>query len=116
MMRRIRETLADSHIAAVAIAVLLLWSITSGVVAFWGPISRVAMFIFTAIAIRDVPYVSRTLTMSDWIMLIKTSSNLFEALVSLGAAWLLARWTFGAGPLYSLSQYRTALTRRGDVE
>ena len=55
-MHSIREALIDSHISAVAIAVLLLWSINSGFLALSGPLYRGASFLLTAVAIFDVPY------------------------------------------------------------
>lgn len=111
----VREILADSHISAVAIALLLLWSIHSGFLALWGPLYRGASFLLTAIAILDVPYVSRTFTPSDRMLLVATLSNFFNALASLAAAWLLSSWIYGVGPLRSLKQYRTKLPRRDDV-
>ncbi|HEX5233920.1 MAG TPA: hypothetical protein VFW25_01175 [Silvibacterium sp.] len=114
-MGYIREILADSHIAAVAIAVLLLESVISGCIALWGPLCRAAIFLFTAVAIRDVPYVSRTLTLSDRLMLTNTSLYFFDGLISLAAAWFLSRWIFGAGPVQSLGHYRNALARRSNA-
>lgn len=117
MVRRpIRAILAEAHIAAVAIAVLLLWSIRSVFVAFREPIYHAATFLVTAAAIHDVPYISRTLTSEDRSMLIMTSFNLFDALVNFAAAWLLSRWIYGVGPLRCLSKYRTVLARRSHVE
>src|SRR5712691_1302616 len=110
-----RKILAESHISAVAIAVLLFWSLESAFRALWGPVSRAAGFLFTAVAILDIPYFSHTLTLEDRSMLIITFLYLLSALIKLAAAWLLSRWVYGAGPLCSLSKYRMRLARRNHV-
>lgn len=111
----LREILADSHISAVAIAVLLVWSLDAVFRALWGPLSRAASFLFTAVAILDIPYFSRTPTLADRAMLITTFSYLFSAFINIAAAWVLSRWVYGVGPLRSLSKYRTKLPRRNHV-
>src|SRR5258708_38018158 len=107
----LRKILADSHIAAVAIAVLVLWSLDSAFWALWGPLSRSISFLFTAVAILGIPYFSRTLTSTDRVTLFITFSYLFNSFVYLAAAGLLSRWVYGMGPLRSLSKYRTRLAR-----
>jgi len=109
----LRQLLADSHVAAVAIAVLLLWSFQWGVRALWDPVSSVTVFLFTAVAILDVPYLS--LTASDWLALIGTFTYLVYALISFAIAWLLSRWVYGNGPFHSLSMYRMRLGRSNHV-
>jgi len=37
---RLREALVNSHVGAVAIAVLLLWALNNAFRAVWGPVSR----------------------------------------------------------------------------
>jgi hypothetical protein len=111
----LHEILASSHIPAVAIAVLLLWSLDWGFQALWSPLLRAAGFVFTAVAILDIPYFSSTFTLSDRSMLTTTLSFLFNALISLAAAWLLSRWVYGMGPLRSLNKYRTRLAGRNHV-
>jgi hypothetical protein len=110
-----REILADSHISAVAIAVLLLWSLELAANALWGPLSVAARFLFTAVAILDIPYHSPTLTRVDRLMWIATGFYLFKASMSLAAGWLLSRWVYGVGPLRSVSKYRANLARRNHV-
>jgi hypothetical protein len=111
----VRETLAETHISAVAIALLLLWSLDSGVQALWGPLYRTAGFLFTALAIWDVPYFSHTLSVADRFMWMTTFSYVFGSLICLAAAWLLSRWVYGMGPLRSLSTHYSRLRRRTDV-
>lgn len=115
MKRSVREILADSHVSAVAIAVLLLWSLEWGFQALWDPLFRAVSFLITAVAILDIPYFSRTLSPVDRLTLITTFFYLFSALISFAAACLLSRWVYGVGPLRSLSTYRTRLRRRNHV-
>ena len=90
MKRPLRQILADSDIAAVTIAVLLLWSLDGTFRALWGPVSRAVGFLFTAVAIFDIPYFSPTLTLADRFMFV-TATYLYGAVVSFTAAWLLSR-------------------------
>jgi hypothetical protein len=105
MNRTLRHSLADSHVAAVAILLLVFWSVQWTIEALWGPVSRLAKFLFTAVAILDIPYISPTLDPPDRLMLIETCSFFFYAMSSIIAAWLLSRWTYGEGPFRSLSRY-----------
>jgi hypothetical protein len=109
-----REILADSHIPAVAITVLLFWSVESGLKALLRPFLRAVDFFPTAVAIRGVPY-SGPNGIQDRILLTTTFVYLFDAVVSLFAAWLLSRWVYGVGPLRCLSKYRTRLARGDHV-
>jgi hypothetical protein len=111
----LRKILADSHVSAVAIAVLLFWSLDSAFRALLGPLFRAVSFLFTAVAILDIPYFSRTLTFIDRVTLFITFSYLFNSLVCLTAAGLLSRWVYGLGPLRSLTKYRTKLVRSNHV-
>jgi len=95
--------LADSHVSAVAIAVLLFRSLDSAFWALWHPFS-VAPFYF--------PNVPKTLHLTDPFALFLTFSYLFNSFVYLTAARLLSRWVYGMGPLGSLSKYRARLARR----
>jgi hypothetical protein len=111
----LREVLADSHVPAFAVAVLLLWSLDAGFKALWIPLSPAATVLLTAVAIFDIPYFSPKLTLADRFILITTFSYLWGSLICFAAAWLLSRWVYGVGPLRTLSAYRSRLTRRGDV-
>jgi hypothetical protein len=107
----IRQVLADSYVAVVAIALFLLWSLDAAFSALWPPVSRAIEFVFTAIAILDIPYFSRTLTLADRAMLIMTLAYLYSSIVSFLAAWLLARWVYGVGPFRILVTYGSKLIR-----
>jgi hypothetical protein len=111
----LREILADYHVSAVAIAVLLFWALYWGFTALWGPLARAASFLFTTVAILGIPFGSSTYTAADRLMLSQTLTFLFNAFVCLAAAWLLSRWTYGTGPLRSLNKCRTSLTKGNHV-
>ena len=55
MRPTLREVLADSHIAAVAIVVLLICSVDSGVRAIGPPILSIVDFLVMMVAIRGIP-------------------------------------------------------------
>jgi hypothetical protein len=101
----LREVLADSHVAAATIAVLLLWSLDFTFHALWNPLVQLAELLATAVAIMGIPFLSPNLE------LFLSISYLTGAVFCFSAAWLLARWVFGMGPLHSLSSYRSRLIR-----
>ena len=115
MQTSLRESLAESHVSAVTIAVLLIWSLDSGFQALWGPLSRAVRFLFTAVAILDIPYFSTSFNGEDRILLNSTLLYLFHFLITLAAAWLLSRWVYGEGPLRSLGTYGNRLIRSKHV-
>ena len=102
MKRSLREVLADSQVAAVGIAVFLLWGFDAAFRGLWEPGYRLGVFLFTAIAIRGIPYHSSTLTFVDRLNLIVTLYLLYSAIVCFAAAWGLSRWVYGEGPFRSL--------------
>jgi hypothetical protein len=108
----LREVLADSHIAAVAIAVLLIWSLDSGVRAIGPPILSVVGFLVTVVAIRDIPYGFGTFSLGYWFSQIPTFIHFLNAVISLSAAWVLSRWVYKVAPFRSLIECRVTLARR----
>jgi hypothetical protein len=102
-MRGLRETLAESYIAGVAIAVLLLWAIFWGLQGLWIPLYRFISFLVTAIAIFDIPYIPRDATRYRMVLFM-SSFELFSALVALGGAWFLSNWVYGVEPLRGLRE------------
>ena len=114
-MKSLRDTLAASHIAAIAIAILLFFFFEFLVRALWGPLPAATMFLATAIAIHGVPYIAKRLSLYEEAQLIEAAFFLFEASASLFAAWLLSRFVYGAGPFVSLKRYYPELTRRDHV-
>lgn len=115
MQPSLRETLADTHIAAVAIAVLLLSSLDSGFRALWPPLPRTIEFVVTAIAIRGVPYISPTFTVADWLTWGSAGAYFVYALICLAVAWLVSRWVYGVGPVQGLRRYGARLARRSNA-
>lgn len=106
----LREILADSYVAAVAIAMLLIWFVDLLFEALWGPISLAGNLFFTAVAIFDIPYISQTKTHSNFLLLFNTVTSLLFSLANVSAAWLLSRWVYGVGPLSSLKNIHARLT------
>jgi hypothetical protein len=108
----LRQILDDYNVAAVAIAVLLYWSLYWGFTALRTPLARAADFLITAVAIVGIPSGSFTFTLADRLMLSTTLMLLFNAFVCFAASWLLSRWVYRTGPLRSLSKCGTKLLRR----
>jgi len=107
MRPSLRQVLADSHVAAVAIALFLLGSLDAAFSALWPPVFEVLKYVFTAIAILDIPYLG-SLRIADRSMLILSISY---CIVSLSAAWLLSKWVYGVGPFRALMSLRSKLIR-----
>jgi hypothetical protein len=100
-MRGLRETLAESYIAGVAIVVLLLWTIVWGLQGLWIPLYRFIGVLLTAIDIFD--FIPRDVTPYRTVLFM-SSFDLFSALVPLGGAWLLSNWVYGVEPLSGLRE------------
>src|ERR1700726_117456 len=104
------QILAESHISAVAIAVLLVWSFDWGFRALWSLFVPAADFLVTAVEIRGIPYVSSTsIGRITWTL---TLLYFVNTSMSLLAAWFLSCWVYGVGPLRCLSKYRPRRARR----
>ena len=108
MARSVRLMLADSHVGAICVAVLLLWSIEYLFRAMWIPGSQIVEFLVTAIAILDVPYFSARL---DWVLMISMGTYVYVAVVSFIGAQLVARWVYGMTPTRVLAQAAERLRR-----
>jgi hypothetical protein len=104
-----REVLINSNVPAIAVAVLLFWSLNWGFQALCSAFLRATDFLVTAVAILGIPYSSPG---AYRYVVITTLSFLFYAFVALAGAWLLSRSVYGTGPLRSLSKCRTTLARR----
>jgi hypothetical protein len=100
---RLRDCLSRSHVASVTIAVLLLWALHNAFLAVWPVLSNAGEFLFTAIAILDIPYFSFT-AMNGWMLLL-SANNLYTSVVAFAAASIISRWVYGVGPLRTLSAY-----------
>ena len=107
-----RSALADSHVAAVAIAVLLIGALDGIVQGLAQPIYRATSFLVTAIAILDIPYISGNLNSAEMLI---TGYYLFSTLVALAAAFSLSHWVYGSGPFRVFTAYCRRLTNRNYV-
>ena len=96
----LRGVMADSHVGCLIIAVLFLWSLDWGFQAMWIPLARIASYIFTAVAILDIPSFNFRL---DRLMLYLALGYLYAALSSFTGAYVVSRWVYGCGPLRSLT-------------
>jgi cation transporter-like permease len=111
----LRKVLIDSHVAAVAIAVLIFFSaesVTRAVFVLKDPAFRLVYWLIEAVAIRDIPYIPRTLDPNTFLMLLCSISYFLFAMTQIAAAWLLSRWVYGTGPLRVLGNYRGILLRK----
>jgi len=108
----LREVLADSHIAAVAIMLLLIRSLDSGFRAIGRPIFSLFDFLITLVAIRDIPYAFGPHSLGYWLSQAPTFTHFLNAVVSLSAAWALSLWVYRVGPCRSLIECRAKLARR----
>jgi hypothetical protein len=111
----LRKILGDSHIAAVAIAILVTWSLEWILDALQNPFFRVASFVMNAIAILGFPYGASDFSLADRNTLFVSLSFCFYALTAVVAAWILSRWVYGGTPIGTLREYHARIVRRGDV-
>jgi hypothetical protein len=115
MKSRLRQVLADSHVAAIAVAVLLFAALNGICRGLWDPLYRFGGFVVTGIAIWDIPYIPSIPTAADRLMLLTVAHYLYSAFACILGALLLSRWVYGMGPLRSLNACRNELIRRRDV-
>ena len=104
MSSSLRGVLIESHVADAAIAGLFLGALELGLQAFSSPLWRIATYLVTVIAIREIPYFSAGVNLQDRFMLIERALFLLASLIDLGVAWLLAHWLYKIGPLKILSR------------
>ena len=110
-MRPIREILIHSGVAAVAVAVLLLWTIDLAFHALWNPFWRLVDFIGTAIAIRGIPYIPLKFTAADEAVAFYVLLYSIESVACLCCAAIPARVIFGCGPLRCLKENRELMLK-----
>jgi hypothetical protein len=112
----LREVLANSHIAAVAIVVLLVWSVSSGVPAVGRPLLAVVSYFGQMVAIHYNPsvYDVGDLSVFYWFSQISTITDFLEAVILFTAAWALSRWAYKMGMCRSLIECRARLARRNN--
>ncbi len=111
--KSLAQILAASHISAVAIAVLLIWSFDWGFRALLSLVIPAADFLVTAVAIRGIPFVSSTSVGGiTWTLTVLYFLNAFMDFL---AASFLSRWVYGVGLLRCLSRYGLILASRRHV-
>lgn len=115
MKTSLRNTLVESHVAAMTVAMLLLISGTNFVLAFWEPVFRAGTFLATAVAILGVPYIPHSLEPFTRMQLMASALQLAVAVLVFCAAWILSRWAYGVGPLSCLRFYRDRIRRTTHV-
>jgi hypothetical protein len=103
----LRKALVDSHIAAIAIAVLLSASFSTLFEALWQMFSPIVSFVFEAIAILDIPYFSYPLTKADRSLLIVAVLQTSFAILIFAEACCVSYLVYRAGPFRVLAGYRT---------
>lgn len=113
MKRSVRQVLAETHIAAVAIALLLLWS-------FLTIFQQLFVRILGGIDYLTTIFVEHRFPSFDGSFGDRTEPAvrimLFSlALVDIGAACLLSRWVYSAGPVKSLIKSAAALSTERHV-
>ena len=108
----LRQVLADSYVAAVAIVVLLVWALDSGVRAIGPPILSLVGFFVNTVAIRSIPYGTATFSLDYWLRQLPAFDHLVDAVIKLSAAWALSRWVYKVGPLRTLTECRLKVARR----
>lgn len=107
MGNSLRRVLAESHIGAVAITLLIAWALRDLLYALLAPTQHLLIFIGTAIAILDVPAQP-----SPWevrIVLLHFTELLVISVTEFATAWLLSRIVYRAGPFKVLRIARNEL-------
>jgi hypothetical protein len=110
----LRKVLAESHVAAIAIAVLLCWSVGAALQGIMAPLFSAAEYLAIAVTIRGGPSVGPDFFRSHALQ-IAAAAYVLNAAVDFAAAWLLARWVYGDGPFTVLRRYRRKIARRNNT-
>lgn len=96
MKASLGKVLADSHIASIAIALLMARSLMEGIDGLALPVGygvfSAPVFLLTAVTEREMPYISPHLDAFHLLVLCRSLSLLKTAATCAIAAWLLARW------------------------
>lgn len=111
MQTSLRRALADSHIAALAVAILLFFSLEGLSDALFYLVNHLVLFVRLAATYRSFD-VMRPLAERDPEMLPRTLSSLIGTFAVIFSAWLLSRWIYRANPLRCLASYRDRVSRR----
>lgn len=111
MQASFRTTLADSHVAAITVAILLFCSLAGFSGALFYLVNHLVLFVRLVLTDRSFD-VSRELAAVDPEMVPRMLSALAGAFAVIFSAWLLSHWAYGVNPLRSLASHRGRLSRR----
>ncbi len=111
----LREALVNSHVAAIAIAVLLASALRELFEALLPLGTRIFGFLFTAAAIQEIPYFSPGVTAEDRLVLITVGWNLYMAAIGFSAAWIISKWAYRSGPIEILRSYGRRISWRNNA-
>jgi len=116
MFASLRKTLVESHVAAIAVAYLLLFAVENLFGALREPALYATTFLVTAVAslttVHELPQIPPNLDAFTKLKFEESLIALLYAAVAFILAWLFSRWAFGLGPLRSLATYREKLKRK----
>ena len=107
-----RQMLGRSHVAAISIAMLLMFS---GLCAIREPALCVGAFVGTAVAIGDISRIPHSLYPFTRLKLLMSALEFAQALLGFGVAWGLSQWVYGVGPLCCLRSYGNEIRRTAHV-
>ena len=112
-LARLRKAFADSHIAAITVAILLFELIGAAFVVVLPAVSHILYGVVRNVEMRHDPFFHPPLdTAPDYALL---ESQLLGLVLfvcfSLLAAWALCQWAFEAGPFSSLARLRNCLSK-----
>ena len=119
MKDSLRRVLSDSHVAPIAITLLLARSFFEGIDGLTPPMAYsilgAAIFLIVAVTERELPLISPSLSGTDLLLLSEGLPHLANAAACACAAWLLSRWVYGQGPLRSLRNAWSERSRRSNA-
>jgi hypothetical protein len=113
----LRKALIDSHVAAIAIAILLFGFFEEATYAFWEPGCDIFAFLVGSVAMKIhvisyIPVDPDSLTQK---MLRHSATDLVYAMANLTGVWFLSLLMYGVGPLRVLGNYKDNLSRKRDA-
>jgi hypothetical protein len=111
MKPSLRSALADSHVAAATIAILILSMFNLGFQALRLPLYRISYSLVTDILILELPDFPIGLSRMDRLYLGSALIGIIGALTCFVMAWIFSYWVYRIGPLQSLNAYRKKLAR-----
>jgi hypothetical protein len=102
----LREVLAESYVAPIAIAILMGRSIVGLIDGLALPVGygifSAIVFVMDAVGEREMPLIPHGLDIASLVLFTKNISSLEGAATCVLAAWLFARLVYGKGPIQCL--------------